>query len=489
MAAEHDRTRTFDLLARAGDADAPASERADALQALAALEDYRAIEPLTAMVLDTQVPEPIRTRASDVVVAYEDVSTPALRRTWWGSGDPIVMRHALGLMGRTEADLLIPVAADDSHPLQRDALAAMSFGFGEPEFMPVLIRALDHRDRDIRAVAAETLLWDEPVAAEEGLLAAARDRSAELAAVAVNTLRYYPTRRVLRAVAELRDSDDAGVRAAALETFEDLRAQFESSVHTAGAKEAVALHEWVRPVTDLLRPPRPEHTPHPATPPQPPAELSEQAVTAILGTPDQDWLEMTATLRRIDWGVYDSGARARLTERLAAHPDPLVRECACAVLVGWSDPGTLLKLTADPSFTVRKAAMYSLVLLPVDARIATTAWEYLATATGTAAYEALRTYAAHAPAPEAIDRLVELARTDPREVIGHTAIHTLGELEAADAIRALVPLLHEQPGITWSTHIALLNELGDLGAPVKPPAYLATVDNLDLACALAEYQN
>ncbi|MFF2550691.1 hypothetical protein ACFVUS_06805 [Nocardia sp. NPDC058058] len=489
MAAEHDRTRTFELLARAGGADTPAPDRTAALEALAALEDYRAVEPLTAMMLDAELPEPIRTQASDVVVAYQDAVAAEALRTWWGSGDPIVMRHALGLMGRAEADLLIPVAADDAHPLQADALAGMGFGFGEPEFMPVLIRALDHRDRDIRAVAAETLLWEEPVAAEEGLLAAARDRSAELAAVAVNTLRYYPTRRVLRAVAELRDSNERELRAAALETFEDLRAQFESSVHTAGAKEAAAVREWVRPVADLLRPPRPDHPPHPSTPPRPPDVLSEHAVIAILDNPDQDWLELTGTLRRIDWSAYDSGARTRLTGRLATHPDPLVRECAAAVLVGWSDADTLLVLTADPSLSVRKAAMYSLILLPVDPGIATAAWQYLATATGTTAYEALRTYVAHAPAAEAIDRLVELARTDPREVIRHTAIHSLGDLDAADPIRALAPVLHEQPGITWSAHIALLNELGELGSPVRPPAYLATVDNLDLACTLAEYQN
>ncbi|WP_330180214.1 hypothetical protein OHB26_27845 [Nocardia sp. NBC_01503] len=493
MESDFDRSRTLALLAQVEAADTAETECAAAFTGLAGLEDYRTIAPLTAIVLDTGRPAWIRSEASEVVAGYDDTTTPEIRRTWWGSGDPVLMRHALRLMERGEADIVIPVAADDDHPWQATALRSMSFGFGEAEFMPVPVRALNHPDREIRRVAADMLLWEEPIAAAEGLLEAARDRSPELAVTALDTLRYYPTRRVLRAVAELCDSEDAEVRAAAIRGFEDLREQFESMLHVADPKEAGLLQDWARPITDLLRPqsePARTYTPsRPFSPPERPAGtvLSEQDLRAILENPDQDWYVMETTLRRIEWLAFDSAARVRLTSRLLSHPDPLIREICCAAFADWSDSTTLLTLTGDISSTVRKSAIYSLIRLPPQPEIAARAWEYLATATGTTGYEALRTYVAHAPRGEAIDRLIDLARTDRREIIRHYAISGLGDLRATRAIEELAPLLHEQPGVTWAVHTALLDEFTKLGIARTPPAYLATVDDLHLARAVAQH--
>ncbi|WP_067570185.1 HEAT repeat domain-containing protein [Nocardia acidivorans] len=495
MESLYDRSQTLASLARAEAAATAESERAEAFAALAWLEDYRTLAPLTALVLDARRPVAVRTAASNVVAGYDDTTTPEIRRTWWGSGDPVTRRHALRLMERTEADIVIPVAADDRDPLQATALGAISIGFGEAEFIPVLVRALNHGDREIRRVAADVLLWEEPIAAEEGLLAAARDRSPGLAVTALETLRYYHTRRVLRAVAELCDSEDERVRAAATVSFDELREEFESMLHVADPKEAGLLRDWARPIADLLRPrsePALEYRPaRPFSPLRRSAGtvISERDLRGILDNPDQDWNAMATTLRRIDWLAFDSAARARLTAQLLAHPDPLIREISCVAFAEWSDSSALLTLTTDISFTVRKSAVYSLILLPPQPDIAARAWEYLATATGTTGYEALRTYVAHAPEGEPVDRLVDLARTDPRETIRHYAIEGLGNLEAPKAIRALVPLLHESPAVTWAVHTGLVNQLTRFGIPGTLPSYLATVDDLYLARAIAQHES
>ncbi|MGW4246658.1 HEAT repeat domain-containing protein, partial [Nocardia sp. NPDC004722] len=214
---------------------------------LARAEDYRSIAPLTAMVLDASLPEPVRLRASEVLTGFDDTTTEAMRRTWWAGGDLVVMRHALGFMDRAEADIVIAVASDDEHPLQVTAVESLSFGFGEAEFMPVLVRALGHRDPRVRAAAASTLLWEEPVAAESGLLAAIHDETFEVAAAALDTLRYYPTRRVLREVSLLRAHPDERIASAASDAFDEVRWSFEQAA-TEGRPGTVALlREWMSP--------------------------------------------------------------------------------------------------------------------------------------------------------------------------------------------------------------------------------------------------
>lgn len=89
------------------------------------------------------------------------------------------------------------------------------------------IRALDHPDADVRDDAAWVLMWDEPVAAEGPLVGAASDPSSAVAAAAVSTLQYHPSRRVLRLLAELAETEDDSVRAAAVWSFEANRGRFE----------------------------------------------------------------------------------------------------------------------------------------------------------------------------------------------------------------------------------------------------------------------
>lgn len=490
MGIQGDRSRTFPLLERVAAVATPDVERAAGFRELAQLEDYRSIGPLTAIVADDRRPESIRLAASNVVSGFDDTTTSAIRRAWWATSDPVLMRHALGLMEREDADIVVTVAADDAHPLQETALDALGIGFGEPEFPPLLIRALDHPMPSIRAVAANALLWDEPIAAETGLLEAAHDHANHVAVEATNTLRYYATRRVLRALAELRDSDDERVSAAATDSFADLHGTFQNAIESGDAESIALLREWLAPVGDLVSWPDDSTPPQRWRPNDPPVRqpLSERDLHEMLDDPDLDWSTTRCELRQNDWNAYDSEARTRLAARLLAHPDPFVRECAGWTMAAWTKVDELLELMGDRSSSVRKTAMYNLSSVPTNPAVAARAWQYLPTVTGTAAQEALRTYLAHAPAAEAIDRLVALARSDPREAIKYEAVHGLTNRNATKEIRALTPLLADPPGVTWAVHTALLDSLHTLDLPAPPLTQLADVDDLHLmasVCRLA----
>lgn len=248
-----DRSWTFALLDEVRSASTPEAERGEAFRTLGSLEDYRSIGPLTALVEDNSLPEPVREAASVMLAGFDDSTTGERRRGWWKSGDPVKMAHALRLMEPSEADIVDSVAGDDGHPLQRLALAAMAFGFDQPEFQPVKIRALDHPDADVRKEAADVLLWDEPVAAERPLLSAASDPNNDVAAAAVNTLQYYPSRCVLRALAEFAAAEDDQVRAKATESLDYNCGRFEYLATFGGRDEVALLREWMALVADLVR--------------------------------------------------------------------------------------------------------------------------------------------------------------------------------------------------------------------------------------------
>ncbi|WP_157514356.1 HEAT repeat domain-containing protein [Nocardia concava] len=440
------------------------------------------------MVFDDSLPESIRDRASRVLEGFDDSVTGEQCRTWWAGGDPVVMRHALRFMTRAEADIVTAVAGDDTHPSQALALRTMSFGYGEAEFVPLLVRALSHGDSRVRRAAIEASFWEEPAAAETGLLAAANDETFEVAEAALEALPYYATQRVLRGVAELRAHPDARIGEAATKAFEDLRETFEDAASEGDPKAVALLRQWMRPVRELVAWPE-EITLSERGQPisrQWPAVVPEPGLIALLDNPDTDREELERTLRGVDWTGYDSDERERAAARLTTHPNPLVREIGCAALVDWDRTDDLMRMTGDTSSNVRKSAIYNLSLLPANPAVAELAWRYLPTVTGTAAQEALKAYVAHAEG-SATDRLVELVRSDPREAVRYEAIHALGKLRAVREVHGLADLLAEPPGVHWGVHTALLWVLRELELATPLPAQLATVDNLHLQIAIARY--
>jgi hypothetical protein len=318
-----DRGWTFALLDQVRSLSISEAERDDGVDTLATLEDYRSVGPLTAMLEDDQLPESVRDAAGAVLRAIDDTTTAERRRGWWHSGDRLLMSHALLVMGRSEADILATVAADDRHPLQAWALAGMLFEFDEAEFQPVKIRALEHPDADVRESAADVLMWDEPVAAEGPLLAAASDSSSDVATAAVDTLQYYRSRRVLRALAETSDTAGEQVRNKASESFEGIRGHFEWLFSSGVAAEQAVFRQWVEPVEDLLR--WSEEVAvvtlslAPAAAPAPVTASASELLDLILD-PDGDWAPKTELLRHASWRTYGHDERVRLAAALTRHP-------------------------------------------------------------------------------------------------------------------------------------------------------------------------
>ncbi|MDQ6803684.1 MAG: HEAT repeat domain-containing protein [Actinomycetota bacterium] len=477
-----DRSWTFALLDAVRSASTSASERDEAFRTLAFLEDYRSVTPLTSMVEDGSLPEPVRDAASAVVAAFDDSTTGERRRAWWDSGDRVERAHALRLMDRSDADIVVAVAGDDQHPAQALALTAMSFGFDEPKYQPIKIRALGHPDADVRRVAADVLLWNEAVAAEGPLVSAASDPDSDVATAAVDALQYYPSRRALRALAHLTEAGDEQVRGQVAESFGYSRSRFEELAASRDSGRVAFLREWMRPVADLIR--RPGEVPDQEVPPPPtgwsPLVMSESELLALLLDPDGKWAPKKRAFHEVAWEEYSASAQERLSAELTECPDPVVRESATAPLAAWARSAELLALTSDPSFSVRKSAIYHLASLPRDPTVARVAWDYMLDAGATTASEALRTYVAHASAGEAKERLMELALTDRRESIQATAISCLVGLGAAGELESLTAVLNDPPGVTWARHIAVIDGLRALPLPEPELDHLTGVDNLDL---------
>lgn len=476
-----DRSWTRTLLELVSAPDTASDERDKAFHTLVWLEDYRSVDPLSGIVEDSSQPTKIRTSASEVIRGMGMLETTGVqRRTWWASGDPVLMAHSLALMERTEADIVEMVASDDSHPLHGLAIRTLTFSFDEAKFQRYKITGLRHPDSRVRTIAAEALLWDEPVEAELPLLEATYDPVPSVALAAIDALQYYPTRRVLRALAELASNSESALYDKAAESFEYVRGCFESSVYTGSPEFFTRLGEWLAPVSDLIEwPPLEEkqhlHTPKPSHPLVPVPDL-----LAMLAESDGEWEPKISTLHKIPADKYREKERDQLTEALSMHPDPLVREAATSLLAAWSRTDALLSLADDPYLLVRKPAMYYLADLPPSPTIAQKAWSYLSDAGGVTASEALRTYLHHAPPSEASVGLGILARNDPRECVQVGAISCLAELGATKEIEMLAPLLQNPPAVTWAVHIEELRALKNLG--IKPPSLdnLAQVDNLDL---------
>jgi HEAT repeat protein len=488
---QQDRRWTLALLNQLGAEGTPEAEREQAARSLNHLEDYRSIARLTAMVEDVRLPQPVREAASRVLGGFDDTTTPERRRHWWQSGDRVLMAHALQQMERSEADIVAAVAGDDEHPFQALGLGSMAFGYDEGRFQPVKVRALRHPDAKVREAAADVLVWDEAVVAEEELVRAAADPSPDVAAEAVGTLQYYPSRSVLRVLAQMSDVEDNQVRARAKDSFDYLRGCFEDAATCGSPEEVKELRRWMAPIADLVQWPEEIKTREAGSPASAQARsvVPEETLLAMVDEDDGAWWPKKQALYEVDWQTYALDERRRLATRLTAHPDPGVRSVIARALGEWSMTEELLELTDDPSATVRKLAMYNLRFVPEDPAVVQRAWLFVGRAGGTAAYEALQTYVVHARPEQARERLAGLASADPRESVRTTAVACLVGLRASREVNALTPLLLEGPSVSWALHIALLDAVQKLGLAAPPVGHLASADNLYLVRAARPFSS
>src|SRR5262249_39117048 len=144
------------------------------------------------------------------------------------------------------------VAVDPSHPLRITALGRMTFFFDSAADLRLKIAALSDPDPTVRETATAILFWDEPILAEEQLIAAANDAVEDVAAEAAATLQYYPTTRVIRCLHELLGHPAERVRNVARGSLEDIPHECLYGIRDRDPQVAARVRRWLDPVWDLL---------------------------------------------------------------------------------------------------------------------------------------------------------------------------------------------------------------------------------------------
>jgi HEAT repeat protein len=453
------------------------------------LDDPRAKAKLTQLLQSPVAPAALREACGVVLRNSSDSPSDQHIEYCWKSGDEVLRTHALLCMTREQSGIVENVLGQPTHLLFRHALATTVFGFESPRFQAHKVAALEHANPEIRRNAAEVLYWDEPLSAETALIACLADPHAEVAKQAARTLMYYPTSRVLLALAaQAHDPQCAASLASLVDDFRSAllacrsQRQFDHlSAWMRDAHSIVGLAEvaWQKPETGAAAP-YPTKKRMRSGP-----LLTADALIAEYAEPGGAWWhKLNAFPQLVDLAFADADGR-RVADYFAVHPDSGVRAACTRLLADLQAAMALRALLQDTSYAVRKSAAYACVLMEPDTELATPLWDLLMrpVTTSTHAYETLRSYVHHASAAQALPRLVELARHDERESVRSTAIALLEKMQARAELADLMPLLSEPPRVTWSVHIALLHAASGLNLPVDVHP-LVTVDNLHMQVAL-----
>jgi hypothetical protein len=344
--------------------------------------------------------------------------------------------------------------------------------------------------------AANVLLWDEPIRAEHPLIEATHDSAPEVAEAACSTLAYYPTHEVLHRLVEVRATHpDAEVRAQAQASFEELRWRFGSGLMNPNS--AAHIRGWLAPVWDVLAY-TPDELELEEDDVQPAKRAAHQRratpieeIDRHLDNPDVSPIMLRGLFSETDWSAISHGDRKALAERFVTHPDRLVRDEAAKVLAGWGDQRTLLDLLADSDFLVRKSAMYWLgKTKPPSPEVAALALEHLRRPDvySTHANETLRTFTAHARLEEARSHLVAIVEElDHPESLRMVAVYELQELDSSLELAALMKFVEQDPSVTWSLHVALLDSAEKLDLTPPDLSRYHSADHIDIQEAIAPF--
>jgi len=324
-----DQSWTFRLMDRLVDPDLADDELDLLVRALEAASDPRSFSVLESIVTDTNRPPCLRKAAGkilrDMDHAALDVPAEKLRR-WWREGDAELRPHALlSMKGARCPNIVEQVAAETTHSLQAAAIWRMSFWFDLPRYEAIKIAGLPHPDWQIRAAAAEVLLWDEPVAAEESLLTATYDMVGEVVAEAANTLEYYPTLQVIRRLHQLLRHTEAKVREEADDSFQSIRNRLLNVLCGKELRVAEHIRQWLRPVWKMLAFSNEELLPDvdacvTAFPKEDQKAMPVSDLLAMLGNPDESPLVLSNCLIANEWRAYIEDECRRLRPVLLTHP-------------------------------------------------------------------------------------------------------------------------------------------------------------------------
>lgn len=486
---EQDRSFTTALVDALETLDPASDAWSDAVVSLRHLEDYRSIEPMRRFVHDRRRPVTARKDVAEALAGFDLTSTSAERITWWQSGDEAIQCLAMRLMERSEAPIVLATAVDAVHPLQAVAVATLEWGFEAPEFQEAKEAALRSARPDVREAAAYTVSWDEPLTAEPKLQELLSDEHPDVARAAAYALQYFPSLSTLEHLRRHRGMASADAERQLAESIDYLEWSIEDELARCDPEQRRALQAWVDAIG---------FQPQPSNSEEHARESTAPAATRDLGTPfDQrgfeDALDTTTgsfrsksqVLHAIQWDAVPTDQRPPLADRMARHPDPEIRIIATRPLATWNEGDRLAALMDDPHAVVRKCAMYGLGEVAPDRRFAGLAQQRLANRAGTAATEALATFAHHSPPAERVAVLLDRATTSDQFDVRAAAVRLLAATGAKDQLAQVLPVLDHPPFTTWDVHIALLETEAARAANPARLAELVDVDNIHVAAAAA----
>ncbi len=472
------------------------------VRTLQEFDDPRLVVPLTRLLRDPGQVAEKRLSASEILRGMRNAQCDgdAQVRSDWNSGDPVLRRHAMRSMGRDHRDLVAPVLGDPEHPLYADAihcLTADSLSWAAAH----LIRAARCPDAVTRNSATTLLLWFAPVVAEAPLLAATEDEDPAIVADALDALRSYPTRAVVRCADALRCHSSEAVRTAAEYVLGDIRDAVRGSADDLSRRSTCRVSKWLAPIAPLLR--------LPVTP----AEVRRASVRGHDVVADaraaggrraeQTWLKSAAEMKRrfesldapaaerayelsgADWSSLPDHDRAEAAEFLIGHPDDEVRYFAARPLAEWGDDTRLRILLDDPSRNVRRGALHHLRDRGPDPVLAE---RMIALATSADSHEAI----------DALEAAVGVGtpaqwRSFARDCIlgPHVGeglrVEALSRLVAAreiEIVRSALQIIEEPPVVSWALHIALIEAAVESDLPAPSTARFDRTDHFRLQRAL-----
>ncbi len=491
-----DRSWTFRLIdtirnSQSGD------DLEEVCKTIAGLDDPRSIEPLIEMLEDRDLPYHIREAAGEVLQHGCIARCEADRRGWWNSGDKLLMKHALLEARTSEADIIIPIAQDPQHEFHRDAIAGIEFGFEEPEYKQLLIKALEHENAEIRGIAARNLCWDEPVLAEDGLIKLLNDPDDEVASDALDTLRWFSSQKSFLSMVALQNSVRDSMREDLQSAITDQKEWFEAAFERLPREHQPFLLTWLKPIEELLSF-RKENEEVNATdervvtPKHPPREktvlCTAQEVISLFDDADGCWNNKQRWRIECKWNEFTQFDMERMSVYFREHQDHHIREFGCCALASWDRNDVLEIFLHDACSGVKRNAAYHLKRTSPSKAVAQTLFNVYQhiNSTGELAADLLAAFVVHAPRAGLEDLLVDIALNERRIARKRTAVQELIKMEAHSSVESLLSLLEEPPLLNWGLHKTLVEYCVEQELAVPYFSELCKADDLYLQEWLAK---
>lgn len=543
-----DRSWCLALVEALADPMLPFDQRRPLERTLADLDDPRFVEPLLAILNDHKRPNQVLDSAVNVLSecgvlaswSKGAIEQPDVASNWIRSGNTHLQRLGFSLGNRADrqaideyiSEVFDPPEVGESERITHmraclpAAVAAMAFGFEEPEYQARKVSLLDHADPEVRAAAVRTLLWDEPNFAEYPLIGATRDTDPDVVIDALDVLRYYPTlavRRVLVAATseaatlqqrQMADQSLASIdedlhrelnglidhpdllpatkawfgearRVLSVGVSVDLNATTSGNSGNSGESgksqpDSLALEAGVALTKSNAKRPGTEWN---------------QAVAESLRDPDGLWAPKLRWMENLQPDQIPSTDVATFCAAVARHDDPNVRYRGMRILAGCERSDLLLDLLGDPVGGVRKSVSYALHDVSPSQLVAHAVLAPVLSGElgGTTASESVRTWARHAFALDAETagaQALALAE-DRRESVRHAAIQQIVAFGAPGG-KSLVKFLRSDPLVTWAVHSTIITSRHLLGISDRLALgaldQFLEADNLWLQLALATFR-